>query len=74
MGIASRWAWGGNKGSDARSTYPQLTCKVDIMDILLEPRVGDMRDFFDEMSLKEIAQWKTRYVVDCVTKIYPDYL
>jgi len=38
-----------NKESDSRSTYARLT----LMDLLPEPRVGDMRDFFGEMSPKE---------------------
>ena len=34
------------------------------MDFLPTPEVGDMRDFFDEMTHKEVVMWKTRYAID----------
>ncbi|KAF8429596.1 hypothetical protein EV426DRAFT_668012 [Tirmania nivea] len=40
--------------------------KVDIMKWLPSPDIGDMRDFFDEMSEKERKEWNARYALNCV--------
>jgi len=40
--------------------------KVDIMKWLPSPDIGDMRDFFSEMSERKRREWNTRYALNCV--------
>jgi len=54
---------------------PSKITKLNLMDYLPAPEVGDMSDFLDEMSHTEAARWKTRHAIDCFFKTRPeDYL
>ncbi|KAF8423021.1 hypothetical protein EV426DRAFT_669157 [Tirmania nivea] len=59
----------GSGGADPGVVGPEHILalpKVDIMKWLPSPAIGDMRDFFDEMSERERREWNARYALNYV--------